>query len=140
MEGDIAEDESYFHDVVSALEDLMAPEATTILYGGPPKKRPMRLEVFADEQGAITWDDREGLVRLLSDVATWEGYLRSEVRGEQSTNVCIWHVVNGGIFPLKAEHASAVADYQAPLLPTEGESTIPYEVADAPLLGVQVER
>jgi hypothetical protein len=126
--------------LLDAYERHTSPAARTILIGGAPKKRPLRLELMADDQGALAPADRQRLKQALAGVMVWDGYLRSDVTLAGGTFICVWHIINGGAFPLSAEHATAVIDYHDTLVPTFARYAVEWPVAAAPPIDDDTER
>jgi hypothetical protein len=119
---------------LNALERILTPGGSTVLLENPLRKRFKRVEVYANEMGQFGLADRDLLVEVLTEVLAWDGYLHSEVTLGNEFFSCVWQIINGGIFALSDEHASALLYYFDPLLP---EGTIADEAddtADAPSL------
>jgi RNA polymerase subunit RPABC4/transcription elongation factor Spt4 len=122
--------------VVDVLERILSPSGATVLIGNPAKRSSRRLEVYADPNGILTSSDKERLRSLLSELIIWDAYLHSEVVIDGRTVSCVWHIINGDIFPLTAGHGGAILLYYDAVLP-KGSTAVEFdEAADAPTLTI----
>ncbi len=131
---DGSDEQSVLYDAVAALEELLVPGGSTILVGGSSRRGQRRIEIVTDDSGRFPLDDHAELIELLTELISEECYLRSDVQLEQGPAVCVWHMVGGALFPLKADHAGAVLQFQNGLWPTGGTSD--FAVGDAPPIDI----
>jgi hypothetical protein len=112
--------------VIGALEARLVPYGSVVLVERPGSKRSRRCEMSADSDGRISDFDLQRLMPLLEETLVWDGYLLGEIRAEDSPEAkCVWHVLNGGVFPLSGEHATSLLFYLEALQParwSEGEA------------------
>ena len=104
-------------DILDALEAILAPFSPLVLLERPGSKHARRCEVVTGPDGQLGDADVERLVPLLEETLTWDGYLLAVVRNEESAAPCVWHVLNGEVFGLDAEHAASLIDYLAEMRP-----------------------
>lgn len=106
--------------VVRALEGVLAPYGSVVLVERPGQKRSRRCEVAANERGQLGAVELERIVPLLEETLVWDGFLFAEVRAERTPGVqCVWHVLNGDVFALDADHAVSLLVYLDVLRPLQ---------------------
>jgi hypothetical protein len=121
--------------VVAELEGVLAPYASIVLVERPGQKRPRRCEIAANERGRIGAAERALFEPLLEDTLVWDGYLFAEIRMQDSPNApCVWHVLNGEIFALDADHGASLLLYLEALQPRQWSESNADLVATAPRL------
>jgi hypothetical protein len=115
--------------VLARLQRQLAPFGPIVLLEGSRSRRPRRLALLSDNQGLLTEGDQQGFMTFLAELLVWDGYLHGilSIGGQPAS--CVWHIVNGDLFPLRADHARAVLLYHedlsmvAPTFDTIGETT-----------------
>lgn len=114
--------------VVAALQSVMIPYGSLVLVEKPGSKRSRRCEVRIDGDRRLSRDDLAQLLPLLEETLIWDGYLFAVIQGPDSPPAsCVWHVLNGDLFGLSAEHASSLLMYLEALRPAghpDSESAI----------------
>lgn len=129
---DETSEESLGDDVVAALEAVLGLQGTVVLVKRPGTKRPRRCQVatgISPDTPGGGWDT---FSVLLEETLRWDGFLFGEVAnfGPQY----VWHVLDGRIFPLGAEHAAAALLYLEDLQPYGWSEVQLFRVLDAPSL------
>jgi hypothetical protein len=110
--------------IVESLCDLLPAEGRLVVCLDLALRRPQRLEVQAgDDADALTDEDRSRLMGALEAALSSEGYASVEVDGGGDWVIMVWHLVNEGVFPLVARHASAVLSFHDLLLPAGMQAT-----------------
>jgi RNA polymerase subunit RPABC4/transcription elongation factor Spt4 len=110
---------------------------TVVLCHRPLSKQPRRSDARADEYGSLSQVDYDSLAALLDESLIWDGYLFATIIGAptgESLN-CVWHVLNGDLYPLEAEHAQSVMLYVDDLKPRGWSIDDLDLIGDAPHLG-----
>jgi hypothetical protein len=119
---------------VDAVLAQLAAAGAIVLINGPSVKRRLRLESVADFGGLVPYGDRELLIGALSGLINLEGYLYADVADPAGPRARVWHILNGDIFGLKADHAEAVLFTFDSLAPTRWSQDRYDELIDAPNL------
>jgi hypothetical protein len=123
--------------VIAALEGVLAPYASVVLVERPGQKRPRRCEIAADERGRIGDAELARFMPLLEDTLVWDGYLFAEVRAQAPPSAqSVWHVLNGDVFALDADHAASLLLYLDALRPLQWSERESDAVQRAPDLEV----
>ena len=120
--------------IIDELKQIATPFGATVLSSKPERWKTQRVEVQADEDGLLAPSERERLHALLSKLLFQDSYLCSEVTVEDKSVLCVWHVIGGGAFPLKADHAESVLLLYESLLPKDSTVEESDEIVDAPSL------
>jgi hypothetical protein len=118
--------------VVTALEDLAAPEGLIILWSGVDK-RAKRMEVRVGPDGEIPSEQHRALIELLQEDLVREGYFVVDGQIDGVEGICVWHVINGGVYGLSAHHGSSVLLYNEAIWPAFSEEDAS-DLVDAPSL------
>jgi predicted RNA-binding Zn-ribbon protein involved in translation (DUF1610 family) len=128
------EGESHAEAVLVGLN--LAPFGAIVLAHRPGTKKFRRCEVLTDGYGNLPNDERQRLVGLLVDSFVWDGYLYATVLIDDANHQlsCIWHVLNGELFPLTADHAQSLLLYVDGLAPSGWSEPDLENVVDAPRL------
>jgi hypothetical protein len=126
------DDNDYPSVVVTALENLAAPSGLIILWSGPDK-RPKRMELRVGPDGEIPSEQHRALIELLQEDLVREGYLVADIQIDGAEGTCVWHVVNGGVYGLSADHGLSVLLYNEAIWPTFSEEDAS-DLVDAPSL------
>jgi len=128
--GDEPGEESLGDDVAAALEAVLGPHGTVVLVKRPGTKRPRRCQAgVSPEIPGSGWGN---FSVLLEETLLWDGFLFGEVAN--SGPQYVWHVLDGRIFPLGAEHAAAALLYFEDLQPYGWSDVQLFRVLDAPSL------
>jgi hypothetical protein len=117
--------------ILHALPQSLAPFGVVVLLEGGRGRRPRVLQLTADQEGLLTEQDQQRFVGLLSEILVWDGYLHAVLTIAGKPRSCVWHVINGDLFPLPAEHAMAVLLYYEALAVTDPQGQTMWEAADA---------
>ncbi len=117
--------------ILDALHGQLAPFGTVVLLEGGGARRPRALRLGLDHEGLLTEADQQRFVDLLTEILVWDGFLHAVMMVSGTPQSCVWHVVNGDLFALRAGHAMAVLLYYDALAVTDPNGQLIWEVADA---------
>ncbi len=131
---DSSEDKWLAESILASLD--LAPNGILVVSYRPGSKRPRRCEVQADGFGSLPLDDRQHVTTLLIDSLAWDGYLFATILDEGALRqaACVWHVLNGEVFPLTADHAQSMLIYLDDLAPSSSLDWYLERTIDAPYL------
>jgi hypothetical protein len=114
----VASPESTTDATLDALEALLAPFSPLVLLERPGTKHSRRCEVVTGPDGQLSDFDTSRLVSLLEEALIWDGFLLAVIRTVMGAPCpCVWHVLNGELFALGADHGASVLDYLEALRP-----------------------
>lgn len=101
---------------------------------GPSVRRRVHVELVADSGGLLSYEDWGRATAVLSELIEHEGYIYADISQPEAQGACVWHILNGDVFGLRADHAEAVLFYFDSLLPTSWTRDRVDELMDAPAL------
>jgi hypothetical protein len=117
-------------EVVAALEAMLGQQGMVVIVERPSTRRSRRCEAVIGVPEGFPGGDWDTFWLVLEDALVWDGYLFGAVAS--SGQQCVWHVVNGDIFPLGAEHAKSLLLYHDRLQPQGWKEEALAFVVDAP--------
>jgi hypothetical protein len=126
--------ESIGTEVFLNLHEDLTPFGLVALMEGPHQRRPRTLLLTADAEAFLTVDDQERFTRLFEEIVPWEGYLHAALAIGGEPTSCVWHILNGDVFPLSADHARAMLLYRLDLAGNDQNGRLRWPLSSAPQL------
>jgi hypothetical protein len=105
-----------------------------VLIERPGSKRARRCEAVIGLPTGVPGSDLDSFSLLLEDALVWDGFLFAG-SGDLGPQF-VWHVVNGDLFPLAAQHGQSILLYVEELRPAGWSEDDLIRVVDAPSLSV----
>jgi hypothetical protein len=125
----------YSATVVANLAGLMPPHGRIVLCD-VHQKRSSPVEWRLDSNAAVPAEQYRELIDTLDEMIVREAYLVADVRVDKAdggSRVCVWHIINGGVFGLTADHGLSALFYHDGIWPNFSAMD-GHDLIDAPAL------